>query len=157
MTSSDAWLTPDIREALARLEEAEVALDHTILEAKQLEQRVQKTQLSEEDIRQIEEHARSGAAPKELRELQRRVDAGELSWNDIASGRHLDDPRVQGALSSGVEGMRQAYTLIQEGQDLDEIVEEGRPPSRFASDAPDEGPDHDGPDDDDGPVFRSVY
>jgi hypothetical protein len=156
MTSSDFWLTPDLREALARLEDAELALDHTILEAKQVEQQTQKTTLSEEDIRQIEEHARGADAPKALRELQRRIDAGELSWQSIAAGQHLDDPRVQAGLAPGVDGMRQAYTLIQEGHDLDEILEQGPPPRRFRDD-PGDPPSDDDPPDDDGPVFKSVF
>lgn len=133
MTTPDSWQTPQIQEALARLEEAEVNLDRAIVHAKQVEQQTPKTRLSEEDIRLIEEHARGGDAPRELRELQERIDNGELSWEDIASGRHLDDPRVQGALSTGVEGMQQAYTAIEEGQDLDEIIE-GGPPSPRARD-----------------------
>jgi hypothetical protein len=132
--------TPDsgqIAEALARLEEAEVALDQAILAAKQVEQQIPQTRLSEEDIALIEEHARSEDAPRELRELQERIDNGELSWEDIASGRHLTDPEVQAALSPGVEGMQQAYAAIQEGQDLDEIIESGPPRARPADD--DEG------------------
>ncbi len=144
---------PHIREALAKLEEAEVALDRAILDAKQVEQQVPKTQLSEEDIRQIEEHARGADAPRELRELQRRIDAGELSWQDIASGHHLNDSSVQAALSPGVDGMHQAYTMIQEGQDLDEIIES--PPPVRQTDARDDTDDDDP--DDDGPVFRGVY
>jgi hypothetical protein len=147
--------TPDISEALAKLEDAELALDRAILAAKQVEQQVPKTQLSEEDIRQIEEHARGADAPRELRELQRRIDAGELSWEDIASGRHQDDPTVQAALSPAVDGMHQAYTMIQEGQDLDEIIES--PPAVRQTDARDDTDDDDDDPDDEGPVFRGVY
>ncbi len=139
MTTPDSFMTPQIQEALAKLEEAEVNLDHAIVAAKQVEQQTPKTRLSEEDIRLIEEHARSADAPRELRELQERIDAGDLSWEDIAQGRHLDDPRVQGALSTGVEGMQQAYTAIEEGQPLDEIIEAGPPAPR-----PDDEDDDDG-------------
>lgn len=126
--SADAWQTPQIREAMAKLEEAEVSLDRKIVEAKQVGQQVPQTGLSKQDIEQIEEHARSKGAPKELRELQARIDKGDLSWSDIAAGRFLDDPQVQSALAGGVEGMRQAYTMIQEGHDLDEIIDPGGPP-----------------------------
>lgn len=161
MVAPDSWQSPEIREALAKLEDAEVALDQAILEAKQVERQVPKTQLSEEDIRRIEEFARSGDAPRELRELQRRVDDGDLSWQDIAAGRHLDDPQVRAALSTGVDGMRQAYSLIQEGQDLDDIVAAGAPVPRVTDDR-DERDDRDDrdrrdDDDDDGPIFRGVY
>lgn len=127
MTAPDAWRTPQMQEALARLEEAEVALDRAVVNAKQLEQQIPKTRLSEENIRLIEEHARSGAAPRQLRELQDRIDRGELSWEDIASGRLMDDPSVRAALDPGVTGMRQAYAAIQEGQELDEIIGSGPP------------------------------
>ena len=139
MTGAEAWQTPQITEALARLEEAEVALDQAIVKAKEVERETPKTHLSEEDIQLIEEHARSGDAPRELRELQERIDSGELSWEDIASGRHLDDPEVQAALSPGVQGMQQAYTLIEEGQELDDIIEIGAPPPPPDTGEPDEG------------------
>jgi hypothetical protein len=124
---TDPWRTPQMQEALAQLEEAEVNLDRAVLNAKQVEQQVPKTQLSQEDIRQIEEHARSSEAPRQLRELQERIDRGDLSWQAIASGQHLDDPKVRAALEPGVTGMRQAYAAIQEGQELDEIIESGPP------------------------------
>lgn len=138
MTTPDAFMTPQIREALAKLEEAEVSLDNAIVHAKMVEEQTPKTRLSEEDIALIEEHARSANAPRELRELQERIDSGELSWEDIAQGRHLDDPSVQGALSTGVEGMHQAYVAIQEGETLDDIIEAG-PPAPRPDDNDDEG------------------
>lgn len=39
----------------------------------------------------------------------------------------LDDTHVQAGLSTGVDGMHQAYAAIEEGQDLDEIIESGPP------------------------------
>lgn len=158
MSGPQSWQTPEITEALARLEEAEVGLDRAVLAAKQVEQQVPRTKLSEEDIRQIEEYARGGQAPRELRELQRRIDEGELSWQDIADGGHLDDPKVQAALSTGVQGMQQAYTLIQEGQDLSDIVEAGPPAQPMSDDEPDDDDRPDRHDDDpDGPGFRTVF
>ncbi|HEV2783152.1 MAG TPA: hypothetical protein VGX25_27535 [Actinophytocola sp.] len=148
MTGAESWRTPQITEALARLEEAEVALDRAIVEAKRVERETPKTKLSEEDIQLIEEHARSAEAPRELRELQRRIDDGELSWEDVAAGRRLDDPQVRAALSTGVEGMRQAYTMIQEGHELDDIIEQGAPaPPRDDDGAPTD-------DDDEGKGYR---
>jgi hypothetical protein len=143
MTTPGSWQTPQIRDALARLEDAEVTLDRAVVEAKRVERETPKTRLSEEDIRLIEQHARSADAPRELRQLQERIDNGELSWEDIAAGRHLDDPRVRDALAPGVAGMQQAYTMIQEGQDLDTIIEAG-PPVRPADGSPDEEDEHRG-------------
>ncbi|GAA2992124.1 hypothetical protein [Actinokineospora diospyrosa] len=118
---------PRIAEALAQLEAAEVGLDEAIVAAKEVERTVPVTTLSEEDLRLLEAHARGDDAPRSLRELQERIDEGELSWTDLSEGRHLDDPAVQSALDPGVKGMRQAYTAIEEGQPLDEIIEAGPP------------------------------
>lgn len=140
MTTADSWQTPEIREALARLEDAEVGLDRAIVAAKQVSRQIPASRLSEEDIRQIEEYARGGEAPRALRELQRRIDDGDLSWEDIAGGRHLDDPQVRAALATGVGGMRRAYTAIQEGEDVDDIIETGdTAPPPPSSDDDDEG------------------
>lgn len=127
MGAPDVGRSPGVRAALARMEEAEVRLDQAVLAAKQVEQRIGRTSLSDEDIRLVEAHARSGKAPPELRELQERIDRGELSWQDIAGGRHLDDPRVRAALTPGVTGMHQAYAAIEEGQDVNEIIDAGPP------------------------------
>lgn len=127
MTDPNAWQTPQLREALAQLEEAEVGLDQTVANARELSRNTSQGGLSADDIRQIEQHARSSAAPQELRELQKRIDRGDLSWNDISSGRFLDDPQVRSALQHGVHGMTAAYTMIQEGQDFDDIIEAGGP------------------------------
>lgn len=143
MTALDPRQNPLIQEALAKLAEAEAGLDQAIAEAKTVERQVPKTSLSPEDIQKIEEFAHSKDAPKELRELQKRVDEGELTWGQIGSGEHLDDPKVRAALSTGVEGMKAAYTLIQEGQDLDDIVEAGSPapPTPAPDDAADDRDD----------------
>ncbi|MBM7774298.1 hypothetical protein JOD54_004502 [Actinokineospora baliensis] len=125
---------PRIAEALAQLEAAEVGLDEAIVSAKEVEQAVPVTTLSKEDLRLLEEHARGDDAPRSLRELQERIDRGELSWSDLADGRHFDDPDVQSALAPGVKGMRQAYTAIEEGQPVDDIIEAGPPlPPRASS------------------------
>ncbi|OQO90003.1 hypothetical protein B1813_19435 [Saccharomonospora piscinae] len=155
MTSTDPTNNPRIAEAMAKLEQAEAGLDRSISQARRLQSRMPKSGLSREDIEQIAQHARSKDAPKELRELQARIDSGEVSWNDIAEGRFLDDPQVRRALEGGVEGMRQAYVMINEGHELDEIIEPGGPPS-----TPDRPADRDDRDDDpgddyfDGPVLR---
>jgi hypothetical protein len=153
---TDPMKSPEIRAALAQLEAAEVGLDQAIMSAKQVAQQVPKTKLSEEDIRMIEEHARSSGAPRQLRELQERIDAGEMSWEDISSGRHFDDPKVMAALSTGVDGMRQAYTLIEEGQHIDDVIAAGAQ-APIEPDRPSSDDDDDGDDDEDGEVFRGVY
>ena len=99
-----------------------------------------------QDLAEIERYARSGNAPKEFKDLQQRIDSGEFSWQDIASGRVMDDG-VQKALATGVPDLQRAYTAIEEGQDIDDIIASGNPaprpprPSR-ADDEDDDGPSH---------------
>ena len=97
--------------------------------------------LSPADVAEIEKFARSKDAPNALKDLQRKVDAGALSWQDIASGRAVGDPEVQRAMQTSVLSLKRAYTAIREGQDLDEIVAAGqqrprRPHGDYDDDAP---------------------
>ncbi|MFF5990059.1 hypothetical protein [Prauserella flavalba] len=131
--SPDWWQTPRLREAPAKLEEAEVGLDQTIANAKQLERQVPRDGTVATGHR-----ADRGARPRPDRaegaaRAAERIDRGDLSWNDIAAGRFLDDPQVRNALEGGVEGMSQAYTMIQEGYELDDIIEPGGPPIATAA------------------------
>lgn len=101
--------------------------------------------VTEQDLAEIERYARSGNAPKEFKDLQQRIDSGEFSWKDIAAGRVMDDG-VQKALATGVPDLQRAYTAIQEGQDIDDIIESGnpaaRPRPRRDDDDEDDGPSH---------------
>lgn len=82
--------------------------------------------LSPADVAEIERFARSKDAPNALKDLQRKVDAGSLSWQDIASGRAVGDPDVQRAMQTSMLSLKRAYTAIKEGQDLDEVVAAGQ-------------------------------
>jgi hypothetical protein len=99
--------------------------------------------LSEQDLAEIERFAKSPGAPKELKDLQRRVESGEMSWADVAAGRALNDEGVQKALAVGVPDLQRAYRAIEEGQDIDDIIASGtpvaRPPRR---DDDEDGPSH---------------
>lgn len=104
--------------------------------------------LSEQDLAEIERFAKSPGAPKELKDLQQRVDAGEMSWADVASGRAVNDEGVQKALAVGVPDLQRAYRAIEEGQDIDDIIASGNPAaqpparSRRDDDDEDDGPSH---------------
>ncbi|MCR3746852.1 hypothetical protein [Lentzea californiensis] len=105
--------------------------------------------LSEQDLREIERFAKSPGAPKELKDLQRRVDAGEMTWADVASGRAVHDEGVQKALAVGVPDLQRAYQAIEEGQDIDDIITSGNPAAhqspprpRRDDDDEDDGPSH---------------
>ncbi|MFD5824158.1 hypothetical protein [Lentzea sp. NPDC060358] len=116
----EAW-RQDLDARGARLEQ--VALEATRV-------RTRGTDLSPADIAAIEKHARSKDAPNALRDLQRKVDAGLLSWRDIASGRAVGDPDVQRAVQTSAPSLKRAYTAIREGQDLDEVVAAGQQRTR---------------------------
>jgi hypothetical protein len=101
--------------------------------------------VSEQDLAAIERYARSGNAPKEFKDLQQRIDSGEFSWKDIAAGRVMDEG-VQKALATGVPDLQRAYTAIQEGQDIEDVIASGNPvaqrPPRRDDDDEDDGPSH---------------
>lgn len=104
--------------------------------------------LSEQDLAEIERFAKSPGAPKELKDLQRRVESGEMSWADVAAGRALNDEGVQKALAVGVPDLQRAYRAIEEGQDIDDVIASGNPASqppvrsRRDDDDEDDGPSH---------------
>src|SRR5215217_1509079 len=103
----------------ARLKKAQSALDTAIAEVNsqvaqvdEVSKAIPDSVLSPQDIERIESHARDAKAPEQLRELQRRIDKGELSWRDIAAGAGLDDPDVRAALSSTAPALHRGYELI---------------------------------------------
>jgi hypothetical protein len=103
--------------------------------------------LTQADFAEISRFANSPGAPRELKELARRVDAGEMSWEDIASGRAVDDEGVQQALQTGVPDLQRAYSAIQAGDDPEDVASAGTPrpsgrrdddddePNKFSEDA----------------------
>jgi hypothetical protein len=79
--------------------------------------------LSSQDIERVESQARDPQSCNQLRELQRRVDKRELSWREIISGQHWDDPGVQAALATTTPALRRGYELIAEGASEREILQ----------------------------------
>jgi hypothetical protein len=116
----------------ARMAEAE----RTSREAVQVQMRSKG--LSEADYAEISRYAHSAAAPKEMRDLARRIDAGEMSWQDVVSGERAGDPGVQQALQAGVPDLQRAYTALEEGNDPQDVVEAGTPRRRGRDDDDDE-------------------
>ncbi|MFE2751046.1 hypothetical protein ACFXGA_03470 [Actinosynnema sp. NPDC059335] len=96
--------------------------------------------LTQADFAEISRFANSPGAPRELKELARRVDAGELTWEDVASGRAVDDEGVQRALQTGVPDLQRAYTAIQEGNDPEDVISAGSPRPRGRGDDDDDEP-----------------
>lgn len=131
----DAWKTAAIREA-------ESALDRSVSKSRQLLKDLEKIKLppvdravSPERIAAIKAAALRPDAPPQLRLLKRKVDAGELSWEDVASGRAFADPEVR-ALAAGPLGeASEMYEELREGATPDEVLEArtgGRPADPLA-------------------------
>lgn len=123
---------PQLRELMAALDRSLAELERVTAEAKARYSSPPK-ELTEEELAEIERNARSADAPKGLRELQRLVDAGELSWRDVASGQAMGDPRVERALSDGLSDAARAYQMIREGHDPDEVAAVLDPQAGYAT------------------------
>ena len=131
-------LVADVEQRMANVEQTAREASHVQMRSRGLTQA---------DFAEISRFAHSSGAPKELKELARRVDAGEMSWEDIASGRAANDEGVQRALQSGLPDLQRAYTAIQEGNDPEDVVSAGSPrpggrrdddddePNKFTEDA----------------------
>jgi hypothetical protein len=118
---ADAWRTAAVEQAQARLTEVAVQADEAIARARSL--RISPTPpLSEDDIRRIEQSARSQNASREMRELQRRIDRGEFTWRDVVDGRQMHDPGVRAALGASLAEMARVYRQFEEGYQLDEVL-----------------------------------
>jgi hypothetical protein len=102
VAGADAWRNPRVRHALARVEQADADLEAAVHRSRQVEQDVRESPRFPQRLRDVEDYARSRAAPRALRDLQQRIDNGELSWHGIAAGNHLDDPQVRAALAAGI-------------------------------------------------------
>lgn len=120
----DDWRTPEIREAEAQLEDALANAERRLAEADRFEaeQETDSRGLGREQIEEIERLVRAGKAPPEVAALQRLVDSGELSWDDISQGRNLEHEAVQRAFSASVPAMTRVKELADEGHDLPTIL-----------------------------------
>ncbi|NYH78678.1 Arc/MetJ-type ribon-helix-helix transcriptional regulator [Actinopolyspora biskrensis] len=127
---NEDWKTQEIRDAEAALEEALANAERVGARADEMNRELPEAKLSEEQTERIEQLVRRGEAPEGIAELQRRVDEGELSWEDVAEGRALQDEGVQSAFASGVPNMQQAKEMLDEGHEVAEIIENdpNRPP-----------------------------
>src|SRR3954468_3021811 len=123
--TEDAWKTREVREA-------ESSLDRSLTKSRQLLKKLAKVQLRPADLRasgeqvsSLENAAKRSDAPAELRLLKRKVDAGELSWKDVAEGRAFADPDFQRLAASKLGPAREAYQDFEEGASLDDVIEAG--------------------------------
>ena len=79
---------------------AEADLADAVRQSNEAVRRLRESPDFQRRLDNVEEYARGRAAPRALADLQRRIDAGELSWYAIADGKHLDDPGVRAALAA---------------------------------------------------------
>lgn len=116
----------------ASLREAEAQLDETMKKSRELIKQVEEklAQLPDvdhtakpEDVTRIKAAAERPDAPAALRALKKKVDAGELTWQDVLEGKALKDETVREALSSRLDDMREIYQEAEAGATLDEILE----------------------------------
>ncbi|WP_326569609.1 hypothetical protein VSH64_00705 [Amycolatopsis rhabdoformis] len=121
--AQDAWKTPEIREA-------ESALDSTVSKSRELLKNLEKIRLkplpqtdSPERIEALKLAAGKPDAPAALRLVKRKVDAGELSWQDVASGRAFADPEVRALADAKLGDAKDMYEEMQEGLSPEEVLE----------------------------------
>lgn len=142
-TPEQDWRTPEVRRAEAELDASMDAMEEVLRSAQELQDSLRPAEptATEEDIRALEQAAARPDAPAELRALQRKVDAGELTWRDVLEGRAYEDPEVRAALEPNLARMGTTYQLFQEGHTLEEVVEAHRQ-SRRRDDDDDDGGDN---------------
>jgi hypothetical protein len=133
--AADAWRTPAVREA-------EGALDRSVSRSRQLLKDLAKVQpppvppaASPERIAVLKIAASRPDAPPHLKLVKRKVDAGELSWEDVAAGRAFADPEVRALAADRLGDARELYQELREGATPDELLEArtgGRPADPLA-------------------------
>lgn len=121
--SEDAWKTPAIREA-------EAALDRSVSKSQQLLKELEKIKLppaenpaTPERIAALKAAASRPDAPAHLRLIKRKVDAGELSWEDVAAGRAFADPEVRALAMGQLGDAQEMYQELRAGATPEEILE----------------------------------
>jgi hypothetical protein len=58
-----------------------------------------------------------------MRILKRKVNAGELSWEDVLEGRAYRDEDVRNALSAKLDRLSEVYPDFEDGHTLDEVLD----------------------------------
>ncbi len=121
--SEDAWKTPAIREA-------EAALDRSVSKSRQLLKDLEKIKLppapdpaTPERIAALRAAASRPDAPAHLRLIKRKVDAGELTWEDVAAGRAFADPEVRQLAMGQLTETKEMYQELRDGATPEEVLE----------------------------------
>lgn len=80
--------------------------------------------LTEDDWRRLAAQARSGRAGPEFQEIQRRIDRGEFTWEDVFTGRAPED--VVAEFRRTVGPMRTIAEAADEDMEPEDFVRRGR-------------------------------
>lgn len=156
--SEDAWKTPAIREA-------EAALDRSVSRSRQLLKELEKIKLppvedpaTPERIAALKAAASRPDAPAHLRLIKRKVDAGELSWEDVAAGRAFADPEVRSLAMGQLGDAQEMYQELRDGATPEEVLEARTGPSNLLADTgrPAYAPPPVAPDVSDDPLGRAT-
>lgn len=79
--------------------------------------------LSEDTVARITEYARYSDAHPALRELQRDIDAGRYTWQDVAEGR-VEKARPPEPEQAGPDSLRETWTRLRAGDTPEDILDE---------------------------------
>jgi hypothetical protein len=135
----NSWLPQSVRDADAALDEAANRSNEMLKELDKLNiSSSGPPPVSDEDIQRVEREAKSAKATPEMRELQKKVDAGEVSWRDILEGRAFDNPAVRAALQSNLTQLRDVYQEFEQGYTLDDVMNARRASEGVYDDEPPE-------------------
>ncbi|MCP2165949.1 hypothetical protein [Goodfellowiella coeruleoviolacea] len=119
----DSWKTPRIREAEAQLDASMGKARDLLKELEKIKLQPAPSAATEADIQQIQDAARKPDAPRELREMQKKVERGDLNWKDVLEGRAFDDPDVRATVEKQLGQMRAIYEQFEQGYTLDQVIE----------------------------------
>lgn len=122
---SDQFEIPPSLQALEdQLNAAAAELDRTIEDVQQ-QSFDRGPQVTQDDLRAISRYAHSRDAPPELRELQRRIEQGEFTWDDVLAGNLMEDEGVRSALSANLDSLVEVKERVDAGEDIDDVIAEG--------------------------------
>lgn len=121
----DSWKPPALREAEAQLD-ATMAKSREMI--KQVEEKLKSMPdidhtAKPEDVTAIKAAAAKPDAPAPLRALKKKVEAGELTWEDVLEGKALKDETVREVMATRLGDMREMYQEFEEGATLEEVLE----------------------------------
>jgi hypothetical protein len=123
----NSWLPQSVRDADAALDEAVLRSNDKLKELEK--QQITSSgppKVSDEDIKRVVKEAKSPKATPEMRALQKKVDAGDVTWRDILEGRAFSDPEVRAALQSKLTQLRDVYQEYEQGYTLDDVLDAHR-------------------------------